>query len=89
MGLLTLLSEFSLLKLRFDFLVDQESELKKSLEDLTYSLNQTGALGVSIHSSSLDGINTKMEDLGYLHGIAKQIDGLKEKAKRYRIPEEF
>ena len=72
-----------------DQLLSTLERIAKSLEDLTCSLNQTAALGVSIHSSSLDGINTKMEDLGYLHGIAKQIDGLKEKAKRYRIPEEF
>lgn len=72
-----------------EHLLSHLDRIAKSLEDITYSLNQTGALGVSIHSSSLEGINTKMEDLGYLHGIAKQIDGLKEKAKRYRIPEEF
>ena len=45
--------------------------------------------GVSIHNSSLEEINVKLEDLGYLHGIAKQIDGLKEKNKFYRPTSEY
>jgi len=63
-----------------DELISSLKRIAKSLEDLTYSINQ----GVSIHNSSLEEMNTKMEDLGYLHGIAKQIDELKEDGKIYR-----
>ena len=63
-----------------DELISNLKRIAKSLEDLTYSINQ----GVSIHSSSLEEMNKNTEDLGYLHGIAKQIDELKEDGKLYR-----
>ena len=63
-----------------DRLLSSLKRIAKSLEDLTYSINQ----GVSIHSSSLEEMNKNAEDLGYLHGIAKQIDELKEDTKLYR-----
>ena len=57
--------------------------IAEALEQLptAYELREDG---VSIHNSSLEDMNTKMEDLGYLHGIAKQIDELKEDGKLYR-----
>ena len=75
---------------QIEHLLSHLNRIAKSLEDLTYiSKTVTINQGVSIHNSSLEEINEKLEDLGYLHGIAKQIDGLKEKNKFYRTPSEY
>ena len=64
-----------------DELISSLKRIAQALENLPYELRKEG---ISIHNSSLENMNTKMEDLGYLHGIAKQIDELKEDGKLYR-----
>ena len=63
-----------------DRLLSSLKRIAKSLEDLTYN----SCINQGILTDSLEKMNTKMEDLGYLHGIAKQIDELKEDTKLYR-----
>ena len=73
-----------------DFNQDEINSLLSSLKRIADALEHFPTAhelkedGVSIHSSSLEEMNTKMEELGYLHGIAKQIDELKEDTKLYR-----
>ena len=62
-----------------DELISSLKRIAKALENLPYELKKEG---ISIYNSSLEDMNTKMEDLGYLHGIAKQIDELKEDYER-------
>jgi hypothetical protein len=57
-----------------DELISSLKRIAKALENLPYELRKEG---ISVYNSSLEDMNTKMEDLGYLHGIAKQIDELK------------
>tara|TARA_Y100001970_G_scaffold177239_1_gene215971 strand:- start:336 stop:551 length:216 start_codon:yes stop_codon:yes gene_type:complete len=61
-----------------DELISSLKRIAKALENLPYELNKEN---ISIYNSSLEDMNTKMEDLGYLHGIAKQIDELKKSKK--------
>ena len=78
-----------------DFNQEEINSLLRSLRRIADALEHLPTAlelkedGVSIHSSCLVEINVKLEDLGYLHGIAKQIDGLKEKNKFYRTPSEY
>ena len=78
-----------------DFNQEEINSLLRSLRRIADALEHLPTAlelkedGVSIHSSCLEEINVKLEDLGYLHGIAKQIDGLKEKNKFYRTPSEY
>jgi len=66
-----------------DFNQDEINSLLSSLKRIAEALEQLPTAyelkedGVSIHNSSLEDMNTKMKDLGYLHGIAKQVDELK------------
>ena len=58
-----------------DELISSLKRIAKALENLPYELNKEG---ISIYNSSLEDMNAKMEDLGYLCGIAEQIDELKK-----------